>query len=71
MGRKRKNGVLIDFVVERIIKEEYVSTPFIQRAFQIGYVSARKVIKQLHEMGYIENENEFKNIRVIKHKYIQ
>lgn len=71
MGRKRKNGVLIDFVVETIIKEQYVSVPFIQRKFQISYSTARKIISKLFEMGYIENEAEFKDIKVIKHKYIQ
>lgn len=71
MGRKRKDGVLIDFVVETIINEHYISTPFIQRKFQISYTTARKIIKQLFEMGYVENDNEFENIKVIKHKYIQ
>lgn len=71
MGRKRKNGVLIDLVVEKIIKEEYISAPFIQRKFQISYTTTREIIKQLYNMRYIESENEFENIKVIKHKYIQ
>lgn len=68
MGRKRKNGLLIDFVVEKIIKEDFVSTPYIQRKFQISYSTARTIIKQLFEMGYTEHAEEFKQIKVIKHK---
>ena len=70
MGRKRKNGELIDLVVERIISENYLSTPFLQRKFHISYLTARKIITQLFEMGYIENENEFENIVVKRHKYL-
>lgn len=71
MGRKRKHGVLIDYVVEKVIKEDYVSTPFIQRKFQISYLKAQDVIKQLESMGYIERGKEFTERKVLKHKFIQ
>ncbi len=71
MVRKRKNGELIDFVVERILKEEYVSTPYIQRKFQISYLKAQQILKQLAEMGYIEKIVEFKQMKVLKHRYIE
>ncbi len=71
MGRKRKNGTSIDLAVEKVIKEEFINTAFIQRKLQISYLTARKIIKQLFEIGYIESDNEFENIKVIKHKYIQ
>lgn len=71
MGRKRKHGTLIDAVVEKVIKEEYVSTPLIQRKFQISYLKAQQILKQLAEMGYIEKVIEFKQMKVLKHNYIQ
>jgi ribosomal protein S25 len=71
MGRKRKQGVLIDAVVEKIIKEDYISTPFIQRQFQISYLKAREILKLLEKMGYIEKVDEFKPVKVLKHNYIQ
>lgn len=71
MGRKRKNGTLIDSVVEVIIKQQYISTPFIQRKFQISYLGAEKVIKQLEEMGYVETGQEFSKRKVLKNKFIQ
>lgn len=71
MGRKRKNGLLIDFVVEKIIKEDFVSTPYIQRKFQISYLKSQEVLKQLEELGYIETGKEFSKRKVLKHKYIQ
>ena len=71
MGRKRKNGELIDIVVEKIIKEEFVSAPFIQRKFQLSYIKARELLKRLEEMGYIERGNEFEKRKVLKHRYIQ
>lgn len=70
MGRKRKNEELIDLVVEKIIKEEYVSTPYIQRKFKISYLGAQKILKKLEEMGYIEHVHEFKQVRVLKHKLL-
>lgn len=71
MGRKRKQGVLIDYVVEKIIREYFISTPFIQRKFQVSYLRAQQILKQLEKMGYIEKVKEFEPIRVLKHKYIQ
>lgn len=71
MGRKRMNGKLIDHVVEKVIKEEYVSTPFIQRKFQVSYLKAQSVLKELAEMGYIEKVIEFKPVKVLRHKFIQ
>lgn len=71
MGRKRKNEVLIDLVVERVIKEDFVSTPFIQRRFQVSYIKAQQILKQLEDMRYIEKGEEFTKRRVLKHKYIQ
>lgn len=71
MGRKRKNGELIDFVVEKVIKENFVSTPYIQRKFHVGYLKAQEILKQLEEMGYIEKGKEFTQRRVLKHRYIQ
>ncbi|HVZ67045.1 MAG TPA: DNA translocase FtsK [Patescibacteria group bacterium] len=71
MGRKRKNGELIDLVVEKIIKEQTVSTPYIQRKFQVSYIKAQKILKQLAEMGYIETFTEFKEMKVLRKDYIQ
>lgn len=71
MGRKRKHGVLIDFVVEKVIKEDYISTPFIQRKFQVSYLKAQEILKQLEEMGYIEKGEEFTKRKVLKNKFIQ
>ena len=71
MGRKRENGTLIDYVVEKIIKEEYVSTPFIQRNFNVSYVKAQEILKQLAKMKYIEEVVEHKQLKVIRHKYFE
>ena len=65
------NGILIDYVVEKVIKEDYISTPFIQRRFQISYLKAQEILKQLEEMGYIEKGKEFTLRKVIRHKYLQ
>ena len=66
MGRKRRSGTLIDAVVEKVIKEEFVSTSFIQRKFQISYTKAREILNQLTEMGYIEKGQEFTKRKVLK-----
>lgn len=71
MGRKRKHGVLIDIVVEKVIKEDFVSTPFIQRKFHVSYLKAQEILKELEKMGYIEKVKEFEPVKVLKHKYIQ
>lgn len=71
MGRKRKHGTLIDIAVEKVLKVDYVSTPFIQIKCQVSYLTAQKVLKQLEEMGYIEKGEEFTERKVLKHKYIQ
>ncbi len=71
MRRKRKHGLLIDDVVEKVIREDYVSTPFIQRKFQISYLKAQQILKQLAEMGYVEKVEEFKSVKVLKNEYIQ
>jgi DNA segregation ATPase FtsK/SpoIIIE-like protein len=71
MGRKRKNGILIDLVVEIIIKQKYISTPYIQRKFQISYLKAQEILKQLEKKGYIEKVEEFNQLKVVKDKYIQ
>ena len=71
MGRKRKDGTLFDAVVERIIKEDFVSIPFIQRKFQISYSKAQEILKQLEKLGYIEKVKEFEPAKVLKHKYVQ
>lgn len=70
MGRRSKNGTQIDRAVEKVIKEDYVSTPFIQRTLQISYLSAQKVLRQLAEMGYIEKVTEHKQMKVLKHKFL-
>lgn len=70
MGRKRKNGILIDFVVEKVIKEEFISAPFIQRKFQVSYLKAQEILKHLEEMGYIEEGEEFTKRKVLKNTYI-
>ncbi len=69
MGRKGKNGTQIDRAVEIVIKEDYISWPFISRKLQIGYLGAQKVIKKLEEMGYVET-GESTKIKVIKHKFL-
>lgn len=71
MGRRRKNGELIDLVVEKIIKEQTVSTPYIQHKFQVSYMKAQEILRQLAYMGYIENVTEFKEMRVLRKTYIQ
>lgn len=71
MGRQRKNGKLIDLVVEKILKEKVVSTPYIQRKFQVSYLSAQKILIKLADMGYIEEATEFKEMRVLRKSYIQ
>ena len=71
MASAKKRDTLIDRVVERIIKENFISSPFIQRKFQISYLGAQKVIKKLEEMGYIEKGEQFTKRRVLKHKFIQ
>lgn len=71
MGRHRKNGTTIDSVVEVVIKQDYISTPFIQRQFQISYLGAQKIIKQLEKLGYIEKGEQFTERKVLRHKYIQ
>lgn len=71
MGRKSKSGTQIDRIIEFVIREDYVSTPFIQKKLQIGYLGAQKVIKRLEVMGYLEKGEEFSERKVLKHKFIQ
>ena len=71
MGRKRKNGQLIDLVVEKILSEEVVSTPYIQRKFQVSYLKAQEILEQLAKMGYIGEITEFKEMKVLRKTYIQ
>ncbi len=69
MGRKSKNGTQIDRVLEFVIKEEYITWPYISRKLQIGYMGAQKVINQLEKMGYIEKADSTRK-RVLKHRFI-
>ncbi len=69
MGRKSKNGSQIERVLKFVIKEEYITWPYISRKLQIGCIGAQKVIKQLEQMGYIEKADSTKK-RVLKHKLL-
>lgn len=71
MGRKRKNGTLIDAVVEKVIKEDYISIPFLQRRFKISYLRAQTLLEELENMGYIKRSENASESRVIKKKFIQ
>lgn len=71
MGRKAKNGTQLDRIVYKIIREDYVTAPFIQRRLGITYTSAQEVLKKLSEIGYIEEYKPFKKLKVIRNRYIQ
>lgn len=71
MVRKQKKETQLDIIVEKVIKEEFVSASFIQRKLQISYLSAMKVLKQLEEFGYVEKGADFTKRRVVRHSYIQ
>lgn len=70
MGRKSKNGTQIERVIEFVIKEEYLTWPFVSRKLQIGYLGTQKVIKQLEEMQYIKKDEEPGKYKVVKHKLL-
>lgn len=68
---KKKNDPIFDEVVEVVIQQEYVSTPFLQRNFGVDYYRAQRILKKLEEWGYIEKGKEFTERKVLRHKYIQ
>ncbi len=71
MGRKSDLKSQLDRVVFLVIKEKYVSAPFIQRKLGITYPSAQNILKKLYEMGYVESYEAGKELKVIKHNFIQ
>lgn len=70
MGRKSKNGSQIERIIEFVIKEEYLTWPFVSRKLQIGYLGAQEVIKQLELAGYIRKMDESNKYKVIRHTLI-
>lgn len=68
---RKKNDLLFDRVVELVIKQDFVSTPFLQRNFGVDYQKAQLILHRLEEWGYIEKGKEFTERRVLKHKYVQ
>lgn len=70
MGRKSKHGTQIERVLEYVIREEFVTWPYISRKLQIGYIGTQKVIKQLEDMEYIKKDEKSGKYKVIRHKLI-
>lgn len=71
MGRKPNRERQLDRIVEQVINQDFVTASFIQRKLQISYLSAQEVLKKLAEMGYLENYQLFKKLKVIKKHFIQ
>lgn len=71
MGRKPNTVKQIDIIVEKVIREDYINSSFIQRKLQISYLGAQDILKKLAEMGYIEKFEPFKKLKVIKKHFIQ
>lgn len=71
MGRKGNLESQLDRIIHLVIREEFVTAPFIQRKLGISYLSAQKVLKKLAEIGYIEEFKPFRKLKVIKNHYIQ
>ena len=71
MGRKPNTGKQIDIIVEKVIREDYVTASFIQRKLGISYLSAQSILQRLAEMGYLEEYKPFKKLKVIRKHFIQ
>lgn len=71
MGRKSDLKSQLDRIVFLVIKEEYVSAPFIQRRLGITYPSAQLILQKLNELGYVEEYKPNKKLKVLKHQFIQ
>lgn len=71
MGRNSNLTTQLDRIVYLVIKEDYISSPFVQRKLGITYPSAQKVLIKLAELGYLEEYIPNKKLKVIKHEFIQ
>lgn len=71
MGRKGNLKSQLDRIIYLVIKEERVTASFIQRKLGITYPSAQEILKQLSGMGYIEEYQPNKQLKVLKHQFIQ
>lgn len=71
MGGKSNIESQLDRLVHLVIKEDYVTASFVQRKLGITYLSAQSVLKELAEIGYIEEFKPFKKLKVLKHHFIQ
>lgn len=71
MGRKGNLKSQLDRIIYLVIKEEHVTASFIQRKLGISYSSAQEILRHLSEMGYIEEYQPYKKLKVIKHNFIQ
>lgn len=71
MGRNGNIESQLDRVVYLVIKEEFVTASFIQRKLQISYLGAQNILKELSNMGYVEEYKPFKKLKVLKNNFIQ
>ena len=71
MGRIPNTGKQIDIIVEKVIREDFVSASFIQRKLGISYLSAQSILQKLAEIGYLEEYKPFKKLKVLKKHFIQ
>ena len=51
--RGKEPDRLLPEVIKKIKVEKYVSTSFIQRTFNVGYVRSARIIDELYALGYI------------------
>ena len=63
---KKDSDELYDKAVSIVIKNQKVSTSFIQRYLQIGYNRAARIVEQMEEEGLISEANQAGKRTVIK-----
>lgn len=70
MKRKSKNGKQVDRVLVHVIKEKYITWPFVSRKLKIGYLGTQQVIKHLESAGYIRKMDGSNKYKVIHNSLI-
>lgn len=71
MGRKGNLESQLDRIIYLVIREDFITSAYVQRRLGISCLSAMKVLNKLEELGYIEKGKDFTKRRVLKHHYIQ
>lgn len=54
--KQKQYDPLFEKIVDEIIQCEFVSIPFLQRRFLVGYSRAARILTQLENKGYIKSE---------------